>query len=249
MEEVDEAHTELDFEILQSLHSHGQPIGSGTLHYVLRKRGDNLSAPTIGRKLRDLENRGLVTKVSVEGRVLTAAGQKLLHRLEQERTLESSGGKLLTALKRGGRKDIIDQLAARRVIESETAALAATLATAQQIHALESLIAQGYDLVEHGDTGIKADTDFHDTIAQASGNSILAAMVIMLRSQVWLNQVVAAIRAKVGGRLVVDHEEIVNAIKTHKPDQARWAMERHLDKLISDVDRYWGQVFPNRESH
>ena len=62
MEEIDNTHTELDFAILQTLHSHGQPIGSGTLHYVLRKRGDNLSAPTIGRKLRDLENRGLVAK-------------------------------------------------------------------------------------------------------------------------------------------------------------------------------------------
>jgi GntR family transcriptional regulator, transcriptional repressor for pyruvate dehydrogenase complex len=249
MEELDSSPSELDFAILQTLQSHGQPVGSGTLHYVLRKRGDNLSAPTIGRKLRDLEQRGLVTKVSVEGRVLTAAGRRLLHRLEQERRLESSGDKLLKALKRGGRKDIIDQLSARRIIESETAALAATHATPRHVQTLEQSIAQGYDLVEHGDTGIKADTDFHDTIADASGNNILAALLIMLRSQVWLNQVIAAIRAKVGGRLVVDHEEIVNAIKAHKPEHARKAMEQHLDKLISDVDRYWEQVFPNRDRH
>jgi GntR family L-lactate dehydrogenase operon transcriptional regulator len=242
-------HSELDFAILQTLHEHGQPVGSGTLHYHLRKRGDHFSAPTIGRKLRDLEHRGLVTKVSVEGRVLTTAGSELLHRLEQERSLESSGDKLLKALKRGGHKDIIDQLSARRVLEGETAALAASNATPQQIQALEQLIAKGYDLVEHGETGAKADVDFHDTIAQASGNNILAALVIMLRSQVWLNHVIASIRTKVGGRLVVDHEEIVNAIKTRKPDLARKAMESHMDKLISDVDRYWEQVFPNRNSH
>jgi GntR family L-lactate dehydrogenase operon transcriptional regulator len=247
MEELDDTHSKLDFAILQSLHTHGQPIGSGTLHYVLRKRGDNLSAPTIGRKLRDLEHRGLVAKVSVEGRILTAAGQKLLHKLDQQRHLENSGGKLLKLLRRGGRKDIIDQLTARRLIESETAALAATNATPEQVQLLEQLIAQGYDLVEHGETGVKADVDFHDTIAEASGNSILAALVIMLRSQVWLNQVIAAIRTKVGGRLVVDHEQIINAIKMHKPDLARKAMEQHLDKLISDVDTYWEQVFPHRD--
>jgi GntR family transcriptional repressor for pyruvate dehydrogenase complex len=247
MEDLDDTHSKLDFAILQSLHTHGQPIGSGTLHYVLRKRGDNLSAPTIGRKLRDLEQRGLVTKVSVEGRILTAAGQKLLHKLDQQRQIESSGGKLLKLLRRGGRKDIIDQLSARRLIESETAALAAINATPEQVQMLEQLIAQGYDLVEHGETGVKADVDFHDTIAEASGNSILAALVIMLRSQVWLNQVIAAIRTKVGGRLVVDHEQIINAIKTHKPDLARKAMEQHLDKLISDVDTYWEQVFPHRD--
>ena len=150
-------------------------------------------------------------------------------------------------LKRGGRKDIIDQLIARRVIESETAALAATNATSQQIHALEDLIAQGYALVEHGDTGIKADVDFHETIAAASANSLLSAMVTMLRSQAWLNQVIAAIRAKVGGRLVVDHEEIINAIKKRDPEMARRAMAKHLDKLIADVDRYWEQVYPGRD--
>ena len=135
------------------------------------------------------------------------------------------------------------------MIESETAALAATNATSQQIHALEQLIAQGYSMVEHGDTGIQADTDFHDTIAEASGNNVLAALVMMLRSQVWLNQVVAAMRTKVGGRLVVDHEAIVNAIKARKPDLARRAMQHHLSKLIADVDRYWEQVFANRDSH
>src|SRR5262245_43037171 len=114
MEELDTNHSDLDFAILQSLHSHGQPLGSGTLHYVLSKRGDKLSAPTIGRKLRDLEQRGLVAKVSVEGRILTADGQKLLHKLTGERQLESSGEKLLKLLKRSGRKDIIDQLVARR---------------------------------------------------------------------------------------------------------------------------------------
>jgi len=246
MEELETSHSELDFAILESLHSHGQPVGSGTLHYALSKRGDKLSAPTIGRKLRDLEQRGLVAKVSVEGRVLTAAGQKLLRKLTVERQLESSGETLLKLLKRSGRKDIIDQLVARRVIETETAALAAVNATAQQIKVLEKFIEPGYDLVGHGETGVKADVDFHDTIAEASGNSVLAAMVILLRSQIWLNQIIAAIRAKVGGRLAVDHEEIISAIKGRKPDLARKAMEQHLNKLISDVDRYWEQVFEHR---
>src|SRR5713226_3552854 len=108
---------ELDHAILHALHQHGQPMGSGTLHYVLRKRGDTLSAPSIGRKLRDLEHRGLVTKVSVEGRILTPEGQKSLKQLHQDRQLEMSGEKLLKLLKRSGRKDIVDQLVARRLIE------------------------------------------------------------------------------------------------------------------------------------
>src|SRR5258708_20611129 len=85
----------LDYAMLESLNTHGEPMGSGTLHYALRKHGATPSAPTIGRKLRDLEQRGLVAKVSVEGRILTVAGQKLLKNLEQERQSQVSGGRPL----------------------------------------------------------------------------------------------------------------------------------------------------------
>lgn len=36
MEEFESNPSELDFAILQSLHQHGQPVGSGTLHYVCK---------------------------------------------------------------------------------------------------------------------------------------------------------------------------------------------------------------------
>src|SRR5258708_30245214 len=108
----------LDYFILQSLHRHGQPMGSGGLHYALRERGSTPSAPTLGRKLRDLEERGLLAKISVEGRILTPAGQKLLKKLEMERQRELSGERLLKLLKRTGRGDIVDQLAVRRLAEA-----------------------------------------------------------------------------------------------------------------------------------
>jgi GntR family transcriptional regulator, transcriptional repressor for pyruvate dehydrogenase complex len=233
----------LDYAILESLNTHGEPMGSGTLHYALRKQGSTPSAPTIGRKLRDLEQRGLVAKVSVEGRILTAAGQKLLKNLQQERQREVSGERLLKLLKRNGRKDIVNQLQARRLIEGEACALAAEHATAEQVARLEQLVREGRQMVEQGEMGVKQDTDFHDLIAEASGNSVLAAIVVMLRSQAWLNSVIAAIRSKVGTRLVVDHDEVIKAIREKKPKQAREAMERHLSRLISDVDHYWEQVF------
>src|SRR5579872_6934840 len=98
--------TGLDYAILDSLNTHGEPMGSGTLHYALRKQGSTPSAPTIGRKLRDLEQRGLVAKVSVEGRILTPEGQKSLKSLQQARQRELSGERLLKLLRGTGRKDI-----------------------------------------------------------------------------------------------------------------------------------------------
>ena len=233
----------LDYAILESLNSHGEPMGSGTLHYALRKQGSTPSVPTIGRKLRDLEQRGLVAKVSVEGRILTTAGQKMLKTLQQERQRELSGERLLKLLRRTGRKDIIDQLNSRRLIEGEACALAAEHATPEQIMRLEELVREAREMVSLGEMGVKQDTDFHDLIAEASGNSVLAAIVAILRSQAWLNSIIAAIRARVGTRLVVDHDDVIRAIRERNPGQARQAMENHMTRLISDVDHYWEQVF------
>jgi DNA-binding FadR family transcriptional regulator len=241
--------SDLDYCILHSLNAHGQAMGSGSLHYLFRKQGNNLSAPTIGRWLRDLDNRGLVTKVSVEGRTLTPAGLKLLKKLEHERRLESSGETVLKLLKRNGKKDIVDQLTARRVIEGETCALAAVNATTTDLIRLEELLEQQRESVAKGHMGVHQDTDFHDSIAEASGNSVLAAMVVMLRSHERLNHIITAIRTHVGTRPVVDHETIVRRLNDRNPDVARAAMEQHINRLIVDVDHYWEQVFPAPDSH
>lgn len=239
---------DLEYFILRSLGESEQPVGSGSLYYLLQERGDKISAPTIGRRLRDLEQRGLVEKVSVEGRTLTSSGTALLRRIEHDRRIEDSAQGFLSLLKQDSRKDILDQLMARRVIEGETAALAASSASKETIATLDDLIGRQRQRVMEGEMAVDEDTGFHETIAAASGNNVLAGMVHLLRSQKQLTYVVTAIRAKVHTRFVVDHEEILLAIKARKATSARQAMEQHISKLISDVEHYWEQVFPRRRS-
>src|SRR4030095_10674823 len=107
--------------------------------------------------------------------------------LKQEKQRELSGERLLKLLRRTGRKDIIDQLNSRRVIEGEACALAAEHANPEQIERLEELVREAREMVARGEMGVKQDTDFHDLIAEASGNNVLAAIVAMLRSHAWLN--------------------------------------------------------------
>lgn len=239
---------DIEYFILRSLGESKQPVGSGSLYYLLQERGDEISAPTIGRRLRDLEHRGLVRKVSVEGRTLTASGSALLKKLEHDHLIENSAQGFLTLLKQDSRKDIVDQLMARRVIEGETAALAASGASDKTISQLEDLIERQRQRVMEGQMAVDEDIGFHETIAAASGNNVLASMVHLLRSQKQLAYLVTAIRAKVHTRFVVDHEDILLAIKARKATSARQAMEQHISKLISDVERYWEQVFPRRRS-
>jgi DNA-binding FadR family transcriptional regulator len=233
----------LEYDILQTISAHGRPVGSWTVHFVLRERGYTVSAPTIGRRLRDLEKRGMLSPATIEGRSLTPAGEELLKRTDEEHLIQMSTGKLLLSLERNSRKDLIDQLIVRRAIEGESAALAAQNVSSRTLVSLGRIIEDQRLAIRRGEMGVNEDVRFHETLAQASGNSVLASIVHLLRSHPRFNHLINAIRTKVGGQRIIDHEEILSAITRRDASLARRAMERHITKLIDDVEQYWEQVF------
>ena len=233
---------QLDYAILQTLQASRQPMGSWSLYYLLRDRGHDISAPTIGRRLRDMERMKLLGKSTVEGRVITPAGARALRKAAREEQSRVRADKLLRALDGKTEKDIIDQLTVRRIIEVESAGLAAIHASRASISKLEKIVRRQKQSIKRGRMGVGEDVDFHEVLAQASSNKIVSVIVHLLRSQEWLNYVVTEIRTKVGTSLVVDHEKIISALKERDASGARKAMERHLNELIDDVEKYWNSV-------
>ena len=217
-------------------------MGSWSLFYLLREDGHDVSAPTIGRKLRELEQLNLLGKSTVEGRIITPAGMRMLRKSAHDEQVRARADKLLKALDGRSQKDIIDQLTVRRIIEVESAGLAALHASAASIAKLEEIVRKQKEAIKKGRLGVGEDVGFHEALAQASGNKIIATTVHLLRSQEWMNYVVTEIRNKVGTRLAVDHQKIISALKRHNSSLARSAMERHLNQLIADVERYGNLV-------
>ena len=238
---------DLDYGILQMLQSSRQPLGSWSLYYLLRERGYDVSAPTIGRKLRELEARKLLGKSAVEGRIITPAGERQLRKAMHDEQSRARADELLKALDGRTQKDIIDQLTVRRIIEMESAGLAALHASRASIAKLEEIVRKQREAIKKGRLGVGEDVGFHEALAKASGNKIISTTVHLLRSQEWMNYVVTEIRAKVGTRLAVDHQKIITALKTRNASLARKAMERHLNELIADVERY-GNLIVRRKS-
>jgi DNA-binding FadR family transcriptional regulator len=239
---------ELAHAILRVLARHERPIGSGTLHLILRRQGVPASAPTIGRKVRELEFEGLLRKISVDGRVITDRGRAALERWEHKTKLEGKGQALLGIVLDGtGKKSILDFLAARRVIEREAASLAARHASPATIRTLEKIVSRQMTSVNHGELGIEEDVAFHEEIAKASRNEVLYSLVSFLRSNGNYSYLITRMRTIVGSRLIVDHTSIVDAIKKHDPEAAREAMDAHLAGLSDDIARYWKQFRLNAE--
>ena len=132
---------------------------------------------------------------------------------------------------------------ARWLIESECAALAAKHATRAQVRAIGEAL--DHMDAERGNGGMPLDADrqFHQRIAEASGNSALALVVGTLWEQrqgplfrrlehhydtpdLWT----VAIR---------EHREIVAAIARHDAAGARGAMRRHMNHAAKRFSKSW----------
>lgn len=128
-----------------------------------------------------------------------------------------------------------DVLAARRLIEAETAALAARNATAAETSAMLQNIermAASIDEVQQFDS---ADAEFHALIARAAGNEVLGGLVTnlwrMRESDMWALWYDQTRNPENRLRSVEDHRVILRAIERGHPDAARTAMQAHLDVL------------------
>jgi GntR family L-lactate dehydrogenase operon transcriptional regulator len=231
---------DLDREILRIIALQTRPVGQGTINQILRETGFSISTPTVGRKLQELEFQGLLEKKSVDGRLITVEGKRVLRDWDAEAKLRGSGEALLDTLKRKDRRHLLELLDARRIIESETASLAAKHASASAIRTMDDLLEQQQAQISKGGLAIEEDVLFHEEIARASRNAVLQSFVTLLRQNRRYNYIITSMRKVVGTRLVVDHRAILDAIRTHDSERARNAMADHIQKLAQDLNRSWG---------
>jgi DNA-binding FadR family transcriptional regulator len=134
-----------------------------------------------------------------------------------------------------------DLLAARQVIEGEIAAMAAKTIRKRDVALLrdtmERMRASGAD----GPPRDAADREFHMTIAQATGNSALAAVVGRLWAArahpLWKRIESHFHTPELRARTLEDHAAIVEALEAHDAEAARSAMHRHLARVIREFQR------------
>ncbi|MEV8467283.1 FadR/GntR family transcriptional regulator [Fluviibacterium sp. DFM31] len=133
-----------------------------------------------------------------------------------------------------------DVLASRRLVEAETAALAAQQVTEPQIAAMHITIDEMAATVDDVARFDAADAQFHSLIAGAAGNDVLAGIVTQLwrmrESDMWAFWYDQTRSVANRQRSVEDHRTILRAIERGLPDAARTAMQAHLDVL---ADRFY----------
>lgn len=132
--------------------------------------------------------------------------------------------------------------AARRVVEGETAALAASMASDEEIAELEAILGRMIDENNEGETlthDEAADREFHLGIARATQNDALVLVVETLwqvreRSPLAMEMLRRSRSAGVKPQ-IDDHRAIVDAIAARDPDAARKTMRDHLGRVIENL--------------
>jgi len=233
----------VEYECLRLLTNIQNPMGAVTLSLLLKKRGLDVSGATVGRLLSGFDHEGLTTKHGFQGRILTNAGIKRYTELKSKRLLAEVSSRFYKSVDAESKDNLIEVLVARRGIERETARLAAIRATEEDINTLRKVYET--QVKDNTDGILAADSDvlFHQTLAKASKNKVLAAAYDFIWQNGRFSPVMEYIRSAVGGVIAVDHGKILDALLKHNPDEAEKCMTAHIDSLINDVQKYWDLAY------
>lgn len=140
-------------------------------------------------------------------------------------TLESEPLHFLAALHGFTREEMFE---ARRLIEVGVAGLSATRATGEQVAAIAEEVTSMFASLDSPHDFLRHDIRFHQAVASASGNPILASLVEML-SQVFYERRRETVGQARDFRESADmHRRIYMAIRQRDAAAARDAMDRHL---------------------
>jgi GntR family transcriptional regulator, rspAB operon transcriptional repressor len=125
----------------------------------------------------------------------------------------------------------------RKALEATTAQLAAERATSSQILALHSILQRQREANAVGDSDAfhRADEMFHATIAEVAGYPGIWTLIQQVKVHVDRYRRLTLPQAGRIGRVIAEHEAILDAIEAHDPRAARTAIEFHLESLLGNI--------------
>ena len=137
----------------------------------------------------------------------------------------------------------LELIRARRVVEGETAAIAAMQAKRKDIDAMGQALRMMQTEAAEGVLPLDGDRAFHTAIVQASGNEVLIDTV----QSFWDSRRGPIFERLVGyfetlqswQAAIAEHSAILEAIQTHDAAAARIAMHAHMDKSHARFSASW----------
>ncbi len=195
-----------------------------------------VSRPVIREALKVLQAQRLIDVMPGKGSYVT--------------DLKPTGGEVtIEHMLRRGAINTRDVVIARRMIESEAAALAALHRTQSDLRHMADVL-QAFDEADKVQLAIELDVAFHEAVVIASKNAVIQIMFgsirDLVRAMVTRSLTDQSVR-RVGAPI---HHEILRAIEMQDPDAARAAVARHVSlserTYGDDIDQPLADVLSRR---
>ncbi len=233
--------------ILEILNASDEPVGSWYIVNVFNEKGIDVSSATIGRELNQLEVLGYVEKHGFKGRSITLLGKQLIEVAKTTLELDYYKKSLELLITSDVLENFLMVLEARMAIERQTARLAATRITDEELNELEKRLDEQMSHSKDHVSIAQDDVVFHSMISKASKNKALFSLYMILSSMGQQSQLFEELRTRVKDNYSPFHQQIFNAIKERDPEKAESCMVDHISKLIVDVNMYWEEYQKNRK--
>jgi DNA-binding GntR family transcriptional regulator len=212
----------------------------------------------VSQSLRDAIVEGILQPGErlIEERIAAQMGVSRAPIREAIRSLEAEG--LVKSLPRRGaavtvltKRDVQEVYGLRSALECQAARSACRRLTADDVDEMLSLVRRMRDAGYAGDRALLAlhDLAFHRKILDVSGNRRLLDAWLAIMSQVRLLQrhVLTARHMNID-RLVLNHEAIVDALRSGNPDTAEQPLREHIERTGHEVFESFPESTPEPSS-
>lgn len=139
-------------------------------------------------------------------------------------------------------KEVDDFFSVRRVLEEQSARLAAQKAVEDDVAALRSLLDDGLDAVAKGDEGrtAVANSAFHNRVHETADNQVLDEVLGLMKKRLrWYFTPLARVRGRASWD---EHEELVDAMEVHDSERAAAVMRAHSEATASLYRRMYAEA-------
>lgn len=119
----------------------------------------------------------------------------------------------------------------RKMLEPPLAARAAIHASPEQIAAMEDILRRHEEKVAGGHPAVKEDSEFHYTIATASGNTIVLKVLDVVMDMLRETRSRSLQTRGRPEKSLAGHRRILTAIKDRDPEAAEAAMREHISNI------------------
>jgi DNA-binding FadR family transcriptional regulator len=200
------------------------------IHSGLLRPGDELPSE------RELASTLGVSRETVRSAIATLHAQRMIEVSQGARTKVLGPGPLplhesVSTLRDLKHRSFEEVAEARAAVEVQVVWLAAQRITAAQLARLEALLAEQQTMLDDPVRFQISDQQFHETLYRACGNELLADVVFDFYGYALDQRRRALQRRGAIAHSVAEHRNIVQALKTGKPERAVAAMQEHLEQV------------------